>query len=75
VGSYFTMAPDRKRALVQMALLCRPSPEKRVCASPELPLREVVDARREEFSSIEMVPQKDAVELHLQRWRNTPPPS
>jgi hypothetical protein len=65
VGSYFTMAPDRKRALVHMLFYANRGPEEagvRVAGNFRSGKLWTLDGKS---SSIEMVPQKDAVELHL----------
>ena len=65
VGSYLTVAPDRKRALVQMLFYADQGPEEagvRVAGNYRSGKLWTLDGKT---SSIEMVPQKDAVELHL----------
>ena len=65
MGSYFTMAPDRKRALVQMLFYADQGPEEagvRVAGNYRSGKLWTLDGKS---SSIEMVRQKDAVELHL----------
>jgi hypothetical protein len=65
VGSYFSMAPDRKRALVQILFYADRGPEEsgvRVAGNYRSGKLWTLDGR---VSNITMVPQKDAVELHL----------
>jgi hypothetical protein len=65
VGSYFTMAPGRKRALVQMLFYASLAPEEsgvRVAGNYRSGKLWTLDGKS---SSIDMVRQKDAVELHL----------
>jgi len=64
VGSLFTMAPDRKRALVHMLFYANSGPGRIGRArGRQLPVRPVwtLDGKS---AAINMVPQKDAVELH-----------
>ena len=65
VGSYFTMAPDRKRALVHLLFYADRGPDEagvRVAGNFRAGKLWTLDGKG---SSIEMVPKKDAVELHL----------
>jgi len=65
VGSYFKMAPDRKRALVQMLFYADRGPEDtgvRVAGNYRSGKLWTLDGKD---SKITIVPQKDAVELHL----------
>jgi len=65
VGSYFTMAPDRKRALVHILFYAGFGPEEsgvRVAGNYRSAKLWTLDGKS---SSIDMIPQKDAVELHL----------
>jgi hypothetical protein len=65
VGSYFTMPPDRKRALVHLLFYADFGPEGsgvRVAGNYRSGKLWTLDGKN---SSIAMVPQKDAVELHL----------
>ena len=65
VGSYFTMAPDRKRAFVHMLFYANRGPEEsgvRVAGNYRSGKLWTLDGKS---SGIDMVPQKDAVELHL----------
>ena len=65
VGSYFTMAPDRKRALIHVLFYAGLAPEEsgvRVAGNYRSGKLWTLDGKS---SSIEVVPQKDAVELHL----------
>ena len=65
VGSYFTMAPDRKRALVHVIFYADQGPEEagvRVAGNYRSAKMWTLDGKE---SRIEMIPQKDAVELHL----------
>ena len=65
VGSYFTMAPGRKRALVHILFYANIGPEEsgvRVAGNYRSGKLWTLDGKS---SSIDMVPQKDAVELHL----------
>jgi hypothetical protein len=65
VGSYYTMAPDRKRALVHILFYADSGPEEagvRVAGNFRSAKLWTLDGKS---SRIEMVPQKDAVELHL----------
>jgi hypothetical protein len=65
VGSYFTMAPDRKRALIHLLFYANQGPDEsgvRVAGNYRSGKLWTLDGKS---SSIQMVPQKDAVELHL----------
>ena len=65
VGSYFTMSPDRKRALVHMLFYANSGPEEsgvRVAGNYRSGKLWILEGKS---SSLVMVPQKDAVELHL----------
>ncbi len=65
VGSYFTMAPDRKRALVHILFYADFGPEGsgvRVAGNYRSGKLWTLDGKN---SSVDMVPQKDSVELHL----------
>jgi len=65
VGSYFTMAPGRKRALVHILFYANIGPDEsgvRVAGNYRSGRLWTLDGKS---SSLEMVPQKDAVELHL----------
>jgi len=65
VGSYYTMAPDRKRALVHILFYADQGPQEagvRVAGNYRSAKLWTLDGKS---SRIEMVPQKDAVELHL----------
>jgi hypothetical protein len=65
VGSYFTMAPDRKRALVHILFYADFGPDEsgvRVAGNYKSGKLWTLDGK---CSGIEMVPQRDSVELHL----------
>jgi len=65
VGSYFTMAPDRKRALIHVLFYATDAPEEsgvRVAGNYRSGKLWTLDGKT---SDVTMVPQKDAVELHL----------
>jgi hypothetical protein len=65
VGSYFTMAPDRKRALIHLLFYANQGPDEsgvRVAGNYRSGKLWTLDGKS---ASINMVPQKDAVELHL----------
>ncbi|MCX6627317.1 MAG: hypothetical protein NTW28_06780 [Candidatus Solibacter sp.] len=65
VGSYFTMAPDRKRALVHMLFYADRGPDEvgvRVAGNYRSGKLWTLDGKQ---SAIEIIPQRDAVELHL----------
>lgn len=65
VGSYFTMAPDRKRALLHVLFYSGGAPEEsgvRVAGNFRSGKLWTLDGKT---SSVTIVPQKDAVELHL----------
>jgi hypothetical protein len=65
VGSYFRMAPDRKRALVQILFYAGRGPEEagvRVAGNYRSGKLWTLDGKD---SNVTMVPQKNAVELHL----------
>ena len=65
VGSYFSMAPDRKRALVQALFYAGRGPEEsgvRVAGNYRSGKLWTLDGKD---SSLTMVPQKGGVELHL----------
>jgi hypothetical protein len=65
VGSYFTMAPGRKRALVHILFYADIGPDGsgvRVAGNYKSGKLWTLDGKA---SSIDMVPQRDAVELHL----------
>jgi hypothetical protein len=65
VGSYYTMAPDRKRALVHMLFYADSGPEDtgvRVAGNFRSAKLWTLEGKE---SGLEIIPQKDAVELHL----------
>jgi hypothetical protein len=65
VGSYFTMAPGRRRALVHILFYANTGPEEsgvRVAGNYRSGKLWTLDGKS---SSIDIIPQKDAVELHL----------
>ena len=65
VGSYFTMAPGRKRAVVHILFYANIGPDEsgvRVAGNYRSARLWTLDGKS---SNLDMVPQKDAVELHL----------
>ena len=65
VGSYYTMAPDRKRALVHMLFYADSGPDDtgvRVAGNFRAARLWTLEGKE---SGLEIIPQKDAVELHL----------
>ena len=72
VGSYFTVAPDRKRALVQILFYAERGLDDVGRAScRKLPLREIVDPGRKSFQASRWSPRKTQWNCICPGWWNT----